>query len=149
MSEPQRHEKEEKEEKPRQMQEKDEKHEEKEEKNWEEKWRRDPLGGIVWASILIWAGVVLLADNLRLFARFERLEAWAIILIGAGLILLLEVVVRLLVPAYRRAVTGTLILGLILIGAGLGDLLSWNVIGPLILILFGVFILLRGLIGRR
>ncbi len=142
MSEPQRHEKEEKEEKPRQMQEKDE-------KNWEEKWRRDPLGGIVWAGILIWAGVVLLADNLRLLARFERLEAWAIILIGAGLILLLEVVVRLLVPAYRRAVTGTLILGLILIGAGLGDLLSWNVIGPLILILFGVFILLRGLIGRR
>ncbi len=146
MSEPQRHEKEEK---PRQMQEKDEKHEEKEEKNWEEKWRRDPLSGIVWAGILIWAGVVLLADNLRLLARFERLEAWAIILIGAGLILLLEVVVRLLVPAYRRAVTGTLILGLILIGAGLGDLLSWNVIGPLILILLGVFILLRGLLSRR
>ena len=141
MSEPQRHEKEEKEEKPRQMQEKDE-------KNWEEKWRRDPLGGIVWAGILIWAGVVLLADNLRLLARFEGLQAWAVILIGAGLILLLEVAVRLLVPAYRRAVTGTLILGLILIGAGLGDLLRWNVIGPLILILFGVFILLRVLMRR-
>ena len=135
--------------KPREKQEKEEKHEEKEEKNWEEKWRRDPLGGMVWAGILIWAGLVLLADNLRLLARFERLEAWAIILIGAGLILLLEVAVRLLVPAYRRAVTGTLILGLVLIGVGLGDLLSWNVIGPLILIVVGVFILLRVLIGRR
>lgn len=146
MSEPQRHEKEEK---PREMREKNEKHDEKEEKNWEEKWRRDPLGGMVWAGILIWAGLVLLADNLRLLARFERLEAWAVILIGAGLILLLEVAVRVLVPAYRRAVTGTLILGLILIGAGLGDLLSWNVIGPLILILFGVFLLFRVLIVRR
>ena len=135
MSERQRHEKEEKE----------EKHEE---KSQEEKWRRDPLGGMIWAGILIWAGLVLMADNLKLLARFERLEAWAIILIGAGLILLLEVVVRLLVPAYRRAVTGTLILGLILIGAGLGDLLSWNVIGPLILILLGVFILLRVLMRR-
>ena len=142
MSEQQRHEKEEK---PRQMQEKDEKHEE---KNWEEKWRRDPLGGMVWAGILIWAGLVLLADNLKLLARFERLEPWAIILIGAGLILLLEVAVRLLVPAYRRAVTGTLILGLVLIGAGLGDLLTWNVIGPLILIVLGVFILLRVMIRR-
>jgi hypothetical protein len=112
MSEPQRHETEEK---PRERQEKGEKHGEKEEKNWEEKWRRDPLGGMAWAGILIWAGLVLLADNLKLFARFERLEAWAIILIGAGLM----------------------------------DLLSWNVIGPLILILFGVFILLRVLIGRR
>jgi len=135
MSERQRHEKEEKE----------EKHEE---KSREEKWRRDPLGGMVWAGILIWAGLVLLADNLKLLARFERLEPWAIILIGAGLILLLEVAVRLLVPAYRRAVTGTLILGLVLIGAGLGDLLTWNVIGPLILILLGVFILLRVMIRR-
>jgi len=139
MSEQQRHEKEEKE----------EKRGEKEEKNWEEKWRRDPLSGIVWAAILIWAGLVLLADNLRLLARFERLDAWAIILIGAGLILLLEAVFRVLVPTYRRAVAGTLILGLILIGIGLGNLLSWNVIGPLILIAFGLFILARALIGRR
>ena len=138
MSEPQHHEQEDK---PRERQ-------EKEEKNWEEKWRRDPLGGMVWAGILIWAGLVLLADNLRLLVPFERLEAWAIILIGAGLILLLEVAVRLLVPAYRRAVTGTLILGLILIGAGLGEAVSWDVIGPLVLILFGVFILVRVLMRR-
>ncbi len=148
MSEQQRHEHE-KEEKVRARHEKEEKHEEKEEKNWEEKWRRDPLSGIVWAGILIWAGLVLLADNLRLLVRFERLETWAIILIGAGVILLLEVAVRLLVPAYRRAVTGTFIFGLILIGAGLGDLLSWNVIWPLILIVLGLFILVRVLLGRR
>ena len=145
MSEPQHHEQEDK---PRERQEKEEKHGEKEEKNWEEKWRRDPLGGMVWAGILIWAGLVLLADNLRLLAPFERLEAWAIILIGAGLILLLEVAVRLLVPAYRRAVTGTLVLGLILIGVGLGEVVSWDVIGPLVLILFGVFILVRVLMRR-
>ena len=136
MSEQKRHEKEEKE----------EKHDEKDQ---EEKWRRDPLSGMVWAAILIWAGLVLLGDNLGLLARYERLEAWAVILIGAGLILLLEVVVRLLVPAYRRAVSGALILGFVLIGIGLGNLLSWNVIWPLILIILGVFILVRGLIWRR
>jgi hypothetical protein len=149
MSEWRRHEKEEKGEKPRERQEKQEKHEEKEEKTWEEKWRRDPLSGIVWAGILIWAGLVLLVDNLRLLTRFERLDAWALIFMGAGVIVLLEVVVRVLVPTYRRAVTGTLILGLILIGIGLGNLLSWNVIWPLILIILGVFILARGLIWRR
>ena len=135
MSEQQRHEKAEKE----------EKHEE---KNQEEKWRRDPLSGMVWAGILIWAGLVLLADNLGLVARFERLEAWAIILIGAGVILLLEAVIRVVTPAYRRAVTGTVILGLILIGAGLGEVLSWNVIGPVILIALGAFILFRVLTRR-
>ena len=137
MSERQRHEKDEK-----------EKREEKEEKSREEKWRRDPLSGMVWAGILIWAGLVLLADNFKLLVRLEWMEAWAIILIGAGLILLLEVAVRLLVPAYRRAVTGTLILGLVLIGVGLGDLLTWDVIGPLILIVLGLFILVRVLLRR-
>jgi hypothetical protein len=146
MSEWQRHEKEEK---PHERQEKQEKHEEKQEKTWEEKWRRDPLSGIVWAGILIWAGLVLLADNLRLLTRFERLDAWALIFMGAGVIVLLEVVVRLVVPAYRRAVTGNLILGLVLLGIGLGNQVGWNVIWPLMLIAFGVFILLRGLIWRR
>ena len=136
-------------EKEEKQEEKHSQEQEKQEKNWDEKWRRDPLSAMVWAGILIWAGLVLLADNLRLLAHFERLDAWAIILIGAGLILLLEAVFRVLVPTYRRAVAGTLILGLILIGIGLGNLLSWNVIGPLILIAFGLFILARALIGRR
>ena len=148
MSEQPRHEKEQ-EEKPHEKQEKEEKQEEKEEKNWEEKWRRDPLGGAVWAGILIWAGLVLLAENLGFLASFEKLEAWTIILIGAGLILLAEVVVRLLVPAYRRAVTGTLILGVVLIAVGLGDLLTWDLTGPVILIAIGAVILIRVLMGQR
>ena len=135
MSEQQRHEKEEKE----------EKHDE---KDREEKWRRDPLSGMVWAAILIWAGLVLLADNLRLLASFQQLQSWALILIGAGVILLIEVVIRLTMPAYRRPVVGTLILGLLLIGAGLGEVLSWDVVGPLVLIGVGVFILTRVFLRR-
>ena len=43
-----------------------EKQEEKstDEKSYEEKYRRDPLGAVVWALILIWAGLVLLAQNM-------------------------------------------------------------------------------------
>lgn len=55
--------------------EKREEKEEKEEKSWEEKWHRDPLGTATWAVILIWAGLVLLADNMGLLTRFEILDA--------------------------------------------------------------------------
>ena len=134
--------------------EKDEKEEEKkgekqEEKSWDEKWRRDPLNAAAWAAIFIWAGLVLLADNLRLFTRFERLDAWAIILIGAGLIVLAEVVVRLLVPAYRRPVAGSIIFGVILVALGLGNIIGWGVIWPMVLIALGVVILARGLFRSR
>jgi hypothetical protein len=136
----------------RQFTEKEEKQEkqgEKEEKSWDEKWRRDPLSAAIWAGILVWAGLVFLADNLGLLARIERLDAWGLIFAGAGLLVLLEVVVRSLVPDYRRPVTGTLIFGIILLGIGLGDLVGWGVIWAVVLIIIGLSILVRGFLGRR
>jgi hypothetical protein len=130
-------------------QEKQEEKDEKEEKNWDEKWRRDPLSAAVWAGILVWAGLVFLADNLGLLIRVERLDAWGLIFIGAGLLVLLEVVVRLLVPTYRRPVTGTLIFGIFLLGVGLGNLVGWEVIWPVVLIIIGLSILVRGFLWRR
>ena len=122
--------------------------EEKEEKgggeSWEEKWRRDPIDAAAWAGILIWAGLVLLADNLNIFGT--RWEVWPIIFLGAGLIVLSGVAVRLLVPAYRRPVTGGAVFGVILLGVGLGALTDWGwgVIVGLVLIVIGVGALLRG-----
>jgi hypothetical protein len=142
----------------------DEKSREKEEeKSAEEKYRRDPLGPIIWALILIWAGVVLLADNLGYLDQFWRLlppgrpswmplmgaNVWGLIFVGAGVILLGEVLIRLLVPAYRRSVTGTLILAFIFIGIGLGTMFSWTLIWPLILIAIGLAIFIGALTRRR
>jgi hypothetical protein len=128
--------------------EKEQEKQEKEEKTWEEKWRRDPLSVVVWAAILIWAGVALLAYNMGFLTRFERLDPWGIVMIGAGIIVFLEVGVRLIVPAYRRPVGGTLILAFVLIGVGLGNVLGWEVVGPLILISVGLSILLRSFSRR-
>ena len=121
-------------------------HEKEAEKSWDEKWRRDPLSAVVWAAILIWAGVALLAENMGLLVRFGRLDAWGLIFVGAGVIVLLEVVVRLLVPSYRRAVGGTLVFAVVLVGIGVGNLFGWEVTWPLILIAIGVSMLLRGFI---
>jgi hypothetical protein len=143
MSERQRGEKYEKEE------EKSEKEHEKEEKSWDEKWRRDPLNAAMWAAILIWAGLVLLADNLQLLTRYERLETWALIFVGAGLIVLLQVLVRLVVPEYRQAVTGSFILGVVLLAIGLGDLIGTDIVWALVLIAIGVAVLVRGFLWRR
>ena len=136
-----------------------------EEKSAEEKWQRDPLGALVWASILIWAGVVLLSSNLGAFdlitefverlpfdlfnapweSGFLPVEAWSVFWLGAAAILLLEVVIRVLVPHYRRSVTGTLILAIVFLGMAIG---RWECIGPLILIAIGVGIILRNF-GRN
>jgi len=127
--------------------EKSEKEREKEqEKSWDEKWRRDPVGAVVWAFILMWAGAVLLAENLGYLAQFEQLDSvWSIILFGAGAIVLLGIAVRLVVPAYRRSIGGDLILATVLIGVGLGDIFGWSIVLPLVLIAIGLGALLRGI----
>jgi len=139
-----------------------EKHEEKsaEEKDYEEKYRRDPLGAITWAVILIWVGVVLLAENMgyleRLGVRFKSAElpfelpfvgsSWALIFLGIGVILLIEIAIRLLVPDYRRPLMGSVIFAVVCFGVAFG---SWELIWPLILIAIGASILLRGMFRSK
>jgi vacuolar-type H+-ATPase subunit I/STV1 len=152
MSGPQRYEKDEKDEKEL------EKHEE---KTVEEKWHRDPLGSMIWALILIWAGVVWLAWNFGLFennailkqlitgpANFQPPFA-PLILVGAGILLLLEVVIRLIVPKYRRSVIGSIILAAVFIGLGLGNTISWGVVWPVIIIAIGLMFILQGIFRRK
>jgi hypothetical protein len=120
---------------------------EKEDVTWDEKWRRDPVGSAVWALILVWAGLVLLADNLGLFSTLEWFDAWGLILTGAGVTVLLGAAFRLLVPAYRQPVGGSLIWGAILLGLGLGNLVGASIAWPLVLIAIGLGLLVRGLLG--
>lgn len=143
--------------------EKDEKERSKqEEKSAEEKWQRDPLGAMIWALVLIWAGVVLLAENLGLLEGFRNvfgnllgrepsqipflpLGAWSLFFLGLAVLLWIEVLIRVLVPAYRRPVLGTLILSMVFLGLSIG---SWGLVWPLILIAIGVA-LLFGTLWRR
>jgi hypothetical protein len=127
----------------------DEKREEKEEKAPDEKWRRDPVGSATWAAILIWVGVALLLKNLDAVARYPWWETWAVVLAGVGVILLVEILVRFLRPEHRRPLGGNLVLALVLLGVGLGELVDWNLVWPAILIAIGLVFLLRGLFARR
>lgn len=144
--------------------EKDEKERSKhEEKTYEEKWERDPLGSLVWALVLIWAGLVFLADNLGLLDAFDDtlttifgrepsempvdlpfvpLEAWGLFFFGLAILLFVEVVIRLLIPAYRRPVVGTIILAAVFLGLSIGN---WSVIWPLALIVAGLALLVGNL----
>ncbi len=136
-----------------------EKHDEKtEEKTWEEKWQRDPLTSLVWAAIFIWAGLVFLASNLGILdwalqgatqvtglGLFNKVvQAWPLVLIGAGVIVLIGVLIRLLVPAYRKPVFGSIVIAIFLIGVGLGDLINWGIVWAVLLIILGIYILTRG-----
>ena len=128
--------------------EKQEKEDEKR-KGWDEKWRRDRVNAVSWAAILIWGALVLLAETSDFKNHFSWWEGWAVFFAGAGAVLLLTALYRLIVPEHRRAVTGNVILGLVFLGIGLGELVSWNYIWVIVLVVVAVMILLRAFAPRR
>jgi drug/metabolite transporter (DMT)-like permease len=129
----------------------DEKEQEKQREKSQEKYRTDPLSSLVWAVILIWAGVAFLLTNLNLLEGIpvlEEFQGWDLVFSGVGVILLGEIVVRLTVPAYSGPVIGRMILALVLLSIGLGDRFGWDYIWPIAIIVIGVIMLFGGVFKR-
>ena len=124
-----------------------EKHSEKEEKSTG--WQRDPLGGVMWALFLIVAGVILLAETQGFITWDQFGGFWNLLFIALGTFMLAEVVLRLLLPAYRRPVAGQLVGGIVLLILGLGGVIGFEFSGAIILIALGVAILVGGLTRGR
>ena len=134
-----------------------------EEKSVDEKDRQDMVSSLSFAAFLIWAGVVLLLNNtgkltvltdfveslnlpksdLPFDIPFFTSEGWRVFFLGAGLIVLLEIIIRITVPMYRRPIVGSIIWAAILFGLALG---TWQIIWPLAIVVAGLAILLRGFI---
>ena len=132
--------------------EKEEKEEKGREEGVEEKWARDPLGTAIGALILIWLGVTLFVANLGTFAWIQWENFWAWFILGIGALFILEVLVRLAVPEYRRPIGGRLIAGVILLAIGASfTFLPFDIgkLWPLIPIAIGLAILLGGLFRSR
>lgn len=127
--------------------EKDEKEDEKR-KGWDEKWRRDRVNALLWALILIWGAVVIILETTGAADDISWWQGWAVFFVGAGAILLLTAFYRFMVPEHRRAITGNVIIGLVLLAIGLGSLISWNYIWVIVLIAIALVILLRAFVPR-
>jgi hypothetical protein len=129
----------------------DEKEQEKQREKSQEKYRSDPLSSLIWAIILIWAGIAFLLTNLNLMDGIpilEEFQGWDLVFSGVGVILLGEIVVRLTVPAYSGPVIGRMILALVLLSIGLGNRFGWDMIWPIAIIVIGVIMLFGGMFRR-
>lgn len=131
--------------------EKQEKHEKEDEKRTEkqsgEKWVRDPVRGISLGIILIWGGIVAYLSTGNIITA-SWWEGWSVFLAGTGVILLIKAAIRT-TAQYRRPAGGTVIIGIILLGVGAGDIIGWNYTWPVILIVIGVVLISRIFLRRR
>ena len=110
-----------------------------EEEEFEEKWHKDPLGGVFFGlALIVIAGIYLLYQKKLLPGE----EWWPWIIIGIGCILLLEALVRSTRAEYKRPTFGRALGGIILIVLGVGFVYGFEEYWPLIIIVIGVFFLI-------
>jgi len=119
---------------------------EKRDEGMEEKWRRDPISGVVFGLLVLILGVLL-----TLAARnvIPWDDWWKYFIIGIGVVFLIEVLIRRLKPAYRRPVFGRFVAGLVLICLGVAFVGGFGTWWPLIIVAIAVAILLRLLLFRK
>lgn len=106
--------------------------------------RRDPIGAITGGLVLIVLGIVfMLAQNGWFGVTWANM--WGMFLIGLGGILLLQALLRLVLPDYRRNVSGLVIGAFILIAIGMIPFagMDWAKYWPVALIGIGVVMLLQ------
>jgi hypothetical protein len=134
-------------------QEKDEKEEKDSgQREWDkgEQWTGgDALGPLVWGLIIILAGLVFAAANLGMYPWLTWENAWSYIFLGAGLLFLLEILLRLLMPTYRRPVRGRIILAFVALAIGLGGLIGWELTWPFVIIAVGLAIIVGAFIRPK
>lgn len=114
----------------------------------EEKGPSDRLGSAAWAVILIFAGVAMLAVTTGAFSWLNWANVWGLIFMAAGVVVGVEVVLRLLMPEYRRPVRGQIVLAVVLFIIGLGGVTNWENLWPLFLIGVGIAILIGAFLRR-
>jgi hypothetical protein len=132
--------------------EKQEKGQEKQEEKGQgpdEKYAKNPLGFMIFAIVLFWVGVYLLLRNRHMFADTD--QSWAYLVWGIAALAFVEIVIRLMVPRWRKALVGTFIWAAIWTGVGFGLWTGgdWEIIGPILLIAVGLALILGRLLPRR
>jgi hypothetical protein len=115
----------------------------------DEKYEKNPLGFMVFALVLFWVGVYLLLRNRHVFADTQ--QSWAYLFWGIAALACLEIVIRLMVPRWRKAITGRFVWAAVWTGLGVGMWTDgdWEIIGPIVLIAVALALVLGRLLPRR
>jgi hypothetical protein len=107
---------------------------------WEAAW---------WAGAFIWAGIVLLADNIDALPEVEGANTWSWILTGAGVYALVLNVWRTVSPREPGPDGGDLFWTGVLLVLGLAGFFGFDIAFPVILIVLGIVLVLRAFVPRR
>ena len=114
-----------------------------EQEKLQEKAERKRLEGMWWAAVLIWAGVVLVADQAGWLPAIGDSTTWSWIFLGGGLFGLIGALVRFNSPTLPNPSTWDVIWAVVFLLIGLGGFLKEDVVFAIGLIVVGLALIIN------
>jgi hypothetical protein len=96
----------------------------------DERYEKNPLGYLTLAIVLFWVGIYLLFRNRHVFADTD--QGWAYLFWGVAALGFLEIIIRAMVPGWRRPIVLAFSWAAIATGVGVGLWTggNWEIVGP-------------------
>ena len=107
----------------------------------QEKAKRKRLESFWWAAVIIWAGIVFIADYLNILPEMGGANAWSWIFLGAGVFGLLGALVRVASADLPKPTSWDYIWSAIFLIIGASGFFGGGIAFPIALIVIGVAIL--------
>jgi hypothetical protein len=107
------------------------------------------IDALYWGGVLLWAGVIFAAESFGVLPQVGDASAWSWIFLGAGVYGLIGNFWRMSSSNAPNPTTWDWIWSGIFIIIGLSGFFAVDFTWPLILILVGVGILVRALVGQK
>jgi hypothetical protein len=105
---------------------------------------------IFWGGLLLWLGLVFMIANFGLFTFITMENTWKWILMGAGVLALASNLFRLSSPDYPDPEAWDYIFtaGFLIGGLSGFTTINFDIVWPFVLIIIGVIVLARVVMGR-
>ena len=110
----------------------------------EEFYRTGKGDALGWAIIFIWAAIVVLMEVAGCSKKFPGWDGWSVFFTGFGIIVLVGAVIYFSIGKTDKAIWN-LVIGIILLIIGLGDLFNLKWIWVVIFLIIGIVILKKAL----
>lgn len=110
---------------------------------------RQITDAIWWGGVLIWAGLVFIADSTGLLPLIGGATAWSWVFLGAGGLALAVNIWRLASPDVAPPLVWDYIWITIFLMLGLGGFANFVIFWPLIIVMIGLIIVISAVLRRE
>ena len=107
----------------------------------QEKAERKRLESFWWAAVIIWAGIVFIADYMGLLPNIREAGAWSWIFLGAGVFGLIGALIRVVSDGLPNPTGWDYFWSALFLIIGAGGFVGGGIAFPIVLIVIGLAIL--------